>query len=493
MEDDELNTSSNPQPPPLTAEEKAILESDKIGDTVYSKKWVLSVLLHMMKDERDGGEFCGNGNDGTKEKDSHEPDEEKGAKKTNQDSKDDDGDEERDEKQSSNNELSPALEQELCELWDMTMDSDVSRYLLAEGAIDLILEVILNNSSLRKLEICMGILANMACTAEVCKEMVEHPRLSEVTLFHINNPDVRTLAELARFIGVCLSNKETRGKWIKILKDRAVVEKLIFILENSLNFEVLDGVAEIVDQLCDYDDEILDDLSSTKMVTTLCDVYRSTAVKHPQTVQALLHILQLISTTEKGVSSLVAVKDSGDIAEIILIQGSKYFTPLQSNFPSLVSSCCILNVLISSNAERKRKFNKKDLKILLTVMSLIEELLYNSNATGDQLRVFKTYSEAVLDFAVVLVEQLVDAEVSENMVSRLKEREKQIDRIISFLKKMPKHSETVKKLLDALQKCDVLRERVEGTVEGESNESQRSRADSSDETESEGENYRDTS
>ena len=53
-----------------------------------------------------------------------------------------------------------------------------------------------------------------------------------------------------------------------------------------------------------------------------------------------------------------------------------------------------------------------DLKILLTVMSLIEELLYNSNATGDQLRVFETYSEAVLDFAVVLVEQLVEAEVS---------------------------------------------------------------------------------
>ena len=26
-----MNCSSNPQPPPLTAEEKAILESDKIG------------------------------------------------------------------------------------------------------------------------------------------------------------------------------------------------------------------------------------------------------------------------------------------------------------------------------------------------------------------------------------------------------------------------------------------------------------------------------
>ena len=30
--DDDLNSSTNPQPPPLTAEEKEILESDKIGE-----------------------------------------------------------------------------------------------------------------------------------------------------------------------------------------------------------------------------------------------------------------------------------------------------------------------------------------------------------------------------------------------------------------------------------------------------------------------------
>jgi len=85
---------------------------------------------------------------------------------------------------------------------------DVSKYLVGENAIDLILEVILNAKSLRKLEICMGILANMACTKDVCKIMVEHPRLSEITLFHIDNPDVRTLTELARLVTVCLSHKE---------------------------------------------------------------------------------------------------------------------------------------------------------------------------------------------------------------------------------------------------------------------------------------------
>lgn len=53
------------------------------------------------------------------------------------------------------------------------------------------------------------------------------------------------------------------------------------------------------------------------------------------------------------------MKDSGDIAEIILIQGSKYFTPLQSNLSSLVSSCCVLNVIMSANEKKEDTFHKK--------------------------------------------------------------------------------------------------------------------------------------
>jgi len=445
-----VNCSSNPQPPPLTAEEKAILESDKIGDTAYSKKWVLSVLLHMMEDEKSSGD-CHDASDGNDVSDYNGPT--NGAEKDDTDAKDSELELNR---KDETNQIKQSLEEELCELWDMTMDSDVSKYLVGENAIDLILEVILNAKSLRKLEICMGILANMACTKDVCKIMVEHPRLSEITLFHIDNPDVRTLTELARLVTVCLSHKEVRRKWIDTLQSRSVVNKLVFILENSLNVELLDGVADLIDQLIDYDDGILEDLSSERMVTIICDVYRRTAVRHPQTVQTLLHILQLISTTVKGVSALVAVKDSGEIAEIILVQGSKYFTPLESNFPSLVSSCCILNVLMSADKEAKKEFHKKDLKILLTTMSLIDELSQNSKDNDDRCNTFKTYSEAVMDFLIVLVEQFIHAEVSENTIKKLKERERQIARIVSLLKRIPEYSSPVKQLVDVLLKNDIL-------------------------------------
>ena len=61
------------------------------GDTAYSKKWVLSVLLHMMQDLKNA--------DQKEEKD---------------------GD---NEEESSDESIDTELEEELCELWDMTMDS----------------------------------------------------------------------------------------------------------------------------------------------------------------------------------------------------------------------------------------------------------------------------------------------------------------------------------------------------------------------------------
>ena len=64
----------------------------------------------------------------------------------------------------------------------------------------------------------------------------------------------------------------------------------------------------------------------------------------------------------------MAVKDSGEIAEIILVQGSKYFTPLESNIPSLVSSCCILNVLMSAGKETKKEFHKKGINITFIII-----------------------------------------------------------------------------------------------------------------------------
>ncbi len=93
-------SSSNPQRPPLTEEEKEIIESDKIGDSAYSKKWVLGVLMHLLQDMS--------------------------REKENRNKKDGDDDDDFDKNGDTieNGEVIDLnLEQQLCELWDMTMDA----------------------------------------------------------------------------------------------------------------------------------------------------------------------------------------------------------------------------------------------------------------------------------------------------------------------------------------------------------------------------------
>ena len=80
------------------------------GDTAYSKKWVLSVLLHMMEDER----ASVNVNDQNDESDFDE-----NSKKT----KKNESGSETETNMTVKNQINCELEQELCELWDMTMDS----------------------------------------------------------------------------------------------------------------------------------------------------------------------------------------------------------------------------------------------------------------------------------------------------------------------------------------------------------------------------------
>ena len=88
-----------------------------VGDTAYSKKWVLSVLLHMMEDEKSSGD-CHDASDGNDVSDYNGPT--NGAEKDDTDAKDSELELNR---KDETNQIKQSLEEELCELWDMTMDS----------------------------------------------------------------------------------------------------------------------------------------------------------------------------------------------------------------------------------------------------------------------------------------------------------------------------------------------------------------------------------
>ena len=81
--------SRNPSPPPLTEEERSLLEHDKIGDTTFSRKWVLQILYDLVESQKSDG---------------HRQSEETEAEPE------------------SVEELDNALETKMCDLWDTTID-----------------------------------------------------------------------------------------------------------------------------------------------------------------------------------------------------------------------------------------------------------------------------------------------------------------------------------------------------------------------------------
>lgn len=85
----------NPSPPRLSAEEIELIQYDNIGETVFSKKWVLGTLMKLVQSlqNTEDSEVGENGEHA-------EPREEENS-----------------------HELSDAFERELCELWDMSMNS----------------------------------------------------------------------------------------------------------------------------------------------------------------------------------------------------------------------------------------------------------------------------------------------------------------------------------------------------------------------------------
>lgn len=98
----------NPSPPRLSQEERELIESDNIGDTVFSKKWVLKTLMKLVEKVNTESEESGGENDGESSVNEASVVE---------------------EERTDNQNLDEEFDTELCELWDMSMNQvNVGKY-----------------------------------------------------------------------------------------------------------------------------------------------------------------------------------------------------------------------------------------------------------------------------------------------------------------------------------------------------------------------------
>lgn len=244
-----MDESWNPEPPPEIIQ---IQKEDLIGETLFSKHWLCEVLLKIIQ-KIESEEFS----DEVKE-------------------------------------LNSDFEKDLCELWDMTVEKDVCKVLDEYNAIQIFDEYIRKFDQIypRAIEILIGILVNMcSINHEISTKLIKNYSLIHFLLFNVLSQmsDVPTIIQAIRLFDVFLNMNEIKNNFIIFLKNdfndflsieddginpswKRLIEKFLFILNNSLNADLLDSSCSFLLDLIDSDDEILSVFSSDeRMVDSICN------------------------------------------------------------------------------------------------------------------------------------------------------------------------------------------------------------------------------
>ncbi|XP_063527180.1 protein SAAL1 isoform X5 [Pongo pygmaeus] len=282
----------NPSPP-LTGRDKEEKEEvaggDCIGSTVYSKHWlfgVLSGLIQIVSPENT---------------------------KSNSD----------DEEQQT--ELDEEMENEICRVWDMSMDEDVALFLQEFNAPDIFMGVLAKSKCPRLREICVGILGNMACFQEICVSISSDKNLGQVLLHCLYDSDPPTLLETSRLLLTCLSQAEVASVWVERIREHpAIYDSICFIMSSSTNVDLLVKVGEVVDKLFDLDEKLMlewvrnggtqpldqpqeesEEQPVFRLVPCVLEAAKQVRSENPEWLDVYMHILQLLTTVDDGIQAIV--------------------------------------------------------------------------------------------------------------------------------------------------------------------------------------------
>lgn len=172
--------SSNINASELDEETKEKLKGDMIGDTLYSESFVIKTLMNL-----------------------------------------------------SDLKCSEEMEQDLCFLWDMTVEKDVCKYLFHLQYPSLASAALANCTEARFIEILIGILANIL-VADCEKHLTDNE--IKLILNEINTDDSAVLIQIMRFIEALAYGMPER---IHLLGEDVVEGRLQYILNYSENFDLI--------------------------------------------------------------------------------------------------------------------------------------------------------------------------------------------------------------------------------------------------------------
>ncbi|XP_031630229.1 uncharacterized protein LOC116345190 [Contarinia nasturtii] len=175
---------------------------DAIGDTLYSKRFVLQTLLNLNKVE---------------------------------------------------SKLSEEFEKDLCTLWDMTIEKDVIKLLLEHNVLEIFSSLIQMSEDQRLVEILLGIIGNMCSLKQTREALCQHPDVMIPIIDLISCSDSLILVQLMRLFHTCLVFENSGDEYIWFQHFRCAdnfVDRFAFLLANSMSTSLLVHAYEALNAIC---------------------------------------------------------------------------------------------------------------------------------------------------------------------------------------------------------------------------------------------------
>ncbi|XP_028042081.1 protein saal1 [Bombyx mandarina] len=212
-----------------------------------------------------------------------------------------------------------SFEEDLCMLWDMTAERDVVLFLQKHDSLNLINFALPMMDSPRLIEIMIGIVGNMCCQKEVVSSILKMDGFLMQLLEHSKCDDSLTLVQLLRLINSCLflSNDSDIPILMTVFESVGYSPTLYFILKNSSHKDLLVTALENMNAICSscnterhsskflmqfLRSEALDSLSAaiTEITTNLKDSFRTDEIERSLIIslQISLHLLGFDSSAE---------------------------------------------------------------------------------------------------------------------------------------------------------------------------------------------------
>uniref|UniRef100_A0A182IY43 Protein SAAL1 n=1 Tax=Anopheles atroparvus TaxID=41427 RepID=A0A182IY43_ANOAO len=143
------------------------------------------------------------------------------------------------------------FERDLCNLWDMTIEPDVVRFLLQQEVLELFLALATPSKDYRLIEILFGIIGNMCCVGEMHDYMYRHSELLLSLCDFLPVPDAPVLVQLMRTLTTLFDRSDDEQyRWFDVVKKvDNLTEKLAYILATSTNRALLEHTVETINAM----------------------------------------------------------------------------------------------------------------------------------------------------------------------------------------------------------------------------------------------------